>query len=113
MGAISLLQGVSAVSKDVPPFSIAIGKNSIATINVIGLRRAGFRAALRTEVKSAFELLYRSGFGAKLALEEAGKRTWAPETMAFWNFIATSKRGICAMARWKDIRNESTGAQEE
>ena len=113
MGAVSLLQGISGVSKDVPPFSIAIGKNSIATINVIGLRRAGFGAALRTEVKSAFELLYRSGLGPKQALEEAGKRTWAPETMTFWNFIATSKRGICPMVRWKDVRSESVGTQEE
>ena len=47
------------------------------------------------------------------ALEEAGKRTWAPETMTFWNFIATSKRGICPMVRWKDVRSESVGTQEE
>jgi Udp N-acetylglucosamine O-acyltransferase len=57
LGAVSLLQGISGVSKDVPPFSIAIGKNGIAAINVIGLRRAGFGAALRTEVKSAFEIV--------------------------------------------------------
>jgi UDP-N-acetylglucosamine acyltransferase len=113
MEAVSLLQGISGVGKDVPPFSIAIGKNSIATINVVGLRRAGFDPALRNEVKSAFELLYRSGLNAKQALEEAEKRTWAPETMTFWNFVATSKRDICPMARWKEVRSESAGTEEE
>jgi UDP-N-acetylglucosamine acyltransferase len=40
MGAISLMQGISGVGKDVPPFSIAIGKVGVSTINVVGLRRA-------------------------------------------------------------------------
>jgi UDP-N-acetylglucosamine acyltransferase len=113
MGAVSLLQGISGVGKDVPPFSIAISKNSIAAVNVVGLRRAGFGPALRNELKSAFELLYRSGLNAKQALEEAEKRTWAPETMTFWKFVATSKRGICPMARWKKVRSESAGNEEE
>jgi UDP-N-acetylglucosamine acyltransferase len=113
LGAVSLLQGISGVGKDVPPFSIAIGKNSIAAINVVGLRRAGFGPALRSEVKSAFELLYRSGLNTRQAIEEAGKRTWAPQIMTFWNFVATSKRGICSLVRSKEIRSESAGAEEE
>jgi UDP-N-acetylglucosamine acyltransferase len=105
MGAVSLLLGNSGVGKDIPPFSIAIGKNSIAALNVIGLRRAGFGPALRKEIKSAFDLLYRSGLNAKQALEEAEKRTWLPETMTFWNFVATTKRGMCPMGRWKKEEN--------
>ena len=113
IGAISLMQGTSAVGKDVPPFAIVIGRNSIGAINVIGLRRAGFGPALRAEVKSAYELFYRQGLNLKQALEEAAKRTWAPETMIFWDFIATSKRGICPMARWKEVRSEPITAEEE
>jgi UDP-N-acetylglucosamine acyltransferase len=113
IGTVSLLQGISGIGKDVPPFSIAVGINGIAAINVVGLRRAGFGPALRKEVKSAFELLYRSGLNAKQALEEAGKRTWTPQVVTFWNFIATSKRGICPMVRWKGAKSESTAAEEE
>src|SRR5262249_3882261 len=72
MGAVSLLQGISGAGKDIPPFSIAIGKNCVAAINVVGLRRAGFSQPLRDEVKRAFELLYRSGLNSSEALEEAG-----------------------------------------
>jgi UDP-N-acetylglucosamine acyltransferase len=113
IGAVSLLQGISGIGKDVPPFSIAVGVNGIAAINVVGLRRAGFGPALRREAKSAFELLYRSGMNAKQALEEAGKRTWAPQIATFWNFIATSKRGICPMVRRKEIEGESAADEEE
>jgi UDP-N-acetylglucosamine acyltransferase len=104
MGTISLLQGISGVGKDVPPFSIAIGKDGISTVNVIGLRRAGYSAALRKEVKEAFELLYRSGLNSSQSLEEAKKRSWSNEVSLFWDFVATSKRGICPVVRWKETR---------
>jgi UDP-N-acetylglucosamine acyltransferase len=111
MGAISLLQGLSGVGKDIPPFSIAIGKDGVSAINVVGLRRAGFSPVLRKEAKDAFELLYRSGLNSSQARDEAEKRPWSNEVSSFWNFIATSKRGICPMIRWKDSRGE-TGTEE-
>ena len=111
MGAISLLQGISGVGKDVPPFSIAIGKDGVSTINVVGLRRAGYSPALRKEVKDAFELLYLSGLNSSQALEESKRRSWSNGVSLFWEFVATSKRGICPMVRWKDTRGE-TGVEE-
>lgn len=111
MGALSLLQGISGVGKDVPPFSIAIGKDGVSTINVVGLRRAGYSPALRKEVKDAFELLYLSGLNSSQALEESKRRSWSNGVSLFWEFVATSKRGICPMVRWKDTRGE-TGVEE-
>src|SRR5580700_11618115 len=107
MGVISLLQGISGVGKDVPPFSIAIGKDGVSTINVVGLRRAGFGPALRKEVKDAFSLLYHSGLNASQAQEESKRRSWSNEVLLFWDFVATSKRGICPVVRWKDTRGEA------
>jgi len=104
MGASSLLQGLSGIGKDVPPYSIAIGKDGVSTINVVGLRRAEFGPALRKEVKDAFALLYRSGLNSTQALEEAKRRSWSKEISLFWDFVATSKRGICPVVRWKDVR---------
>jgi UDP-N-acetylglucosamine acyltransferase len=99
MGAVSLLQGISGIGKDVPPFAIAAGKNGIAAINIIGLRRAGYGPALRKEVKEAFALFYSSGLNASQAQEESGRRLWSKEVSLFWDFVATSKRGICPMVR--------------
>ena len=101
MGAVSVLQENSGIGKDIPPFSIAIGKNSIAALNVAGLRRAGFNSVFCDEIKCAFDLLYRSGLNATQALGEAEKRNWLRETMKFWNFVSTTKRGICPLERGK------------
>src|SRR5260370_21691789 len=46
MGAVSLLHGISGIGKDIPPFSIANGKNSVAALNFIRLRRGGCKPAL-------------------------------------------------------------------
>jgi UDP-N-acetylglucosamine acyltransferase len=112
MGSISLMQGLSAISKDVPPFAIAAGRNTVSSINVIGLRRAGFGLALRNEAKDAFNLFYRSGLNATQAVKEAALRSWASEISAFWNFVASSKRGICSMARWSEIKGAAFQGEE-
>jgi UDP-N-acetylglucosamine acyltransferase len=109
MGTISLMQGISGVGKDVPPFAIATGKDGIAAINTIGLRRAGYGPSLRKEVKEAFRLFYSSGLNTSQALEESGKRVWSKEVSLFWDFVATSKRGICPMVRWGEVREATFG----
>jgi UDP-N-acetylglucosamine acyltransferase len=113
MGAISLMQGISGVGKDVPPFAIATGKDGVAAINTIGLRRAGYGPALRKEVKEAFTLFYGSGFNTSQAVKEAGKRAWSKEVSLFWDFVANSKRGICPMVRWGEVREATFKADEE
>jgi UDP-N-acetylglucosamine acyltransferase len=71
---------------------------------VIGLRRAGYTPALRKEVKEAFSLLYHSGLNASQAQEESERRSWSKEVAPFWEFVATSKRGICPMVRWGEVK---------
>jgi UDP-N-acetylglucosamine acyltransferase len=112
MGAISLMQGISGVGKDVPPFAIATGKDGIAAINTIGLRRAGYGPSSRKEVKEAFTLFYSSGFNTSQALEESAKRAWSKEVSLFWDFVASSKRGICPMVRWGEVK-EATFSDDE
>ncbi len=112
MGAVSLLQGISGIGKDVPPFATAVGKDGIAAINIIGLRRAGYGPALRKEVKEAFALLYNSGLNIGQAQEEAGRRSWSKEVSIFWDFVRSSKRGICPMVSWGEVK-EATFTGDE
>jgi UDP-N-acetylglucosamine acyltransferase len=112
MGTISLLQGGSAVGKDVPPFTIAAGKNSVSALNIIGLRRAGFGPSLRKEAKAAFELFYRSGLNASQSVAHAKERSWSPEILPFWEFAESSKRGICALVAWKDVKGGGVAEEE-
>lgn len=96
IGRLALCQGGSAFSKDVPPFVIAAERNGVAGLNIVGLRRAGLTPAERVEVKSAFELLYRSGHNVSQALAAADAVMWGAHGRAFWDFIAAAKkRGLC------------------
>jgi UDP-N-acetylglucosamine acyltransferase len=107
LGAVSLLQGLTAVGKDVPPFAIAVGKDSVAAINVVGLRRRNYNPTLRKEVKQAFKIFYGSGLNTSQALEESERHLWSEEVALFWHFVSSSKRGICPMARWTDVKWEA------
>ena len=99
VGRLAICQGASAFGKDIPPFTIAAERNSIAGLNVVGLRRAGFDAAQRAGIKAAFTLLYRSRMNVTQALAAAADREWSPEGRAFWDFVgAAGKRGLCDFA---------------
>jgi hypothetical protein len=61
IGTLALMQGGSAISQDLPPFTVARGDNSLCGLNTVGLRRAGLSAAERLELKRLYQKLFRSG----------------------------------------------------
>jgi len=71
IGRLVMVQGSSAFGKDLPPFVVAAERNSVFGLNVVGLRRAGFSAKDREDVKAAFKLVYLSGLNISQALEKA------------------------------------------
>jgi UDP-N-acetylglucosamine acyltransferase len=100
VGKLCMVRGGERFNKDVPPFVSAYGTSLVSGINAIGLKRAGFSAEVRMEIKRAFKLVYRSGFNTSQAVEESRKQVWGPEAQFFLNFIATAKkRGVSSVAR--------------
>lgn len=100
IGRFAITQGGSAFGKDIPPFLVAAGVNTVVSLNVIGLRRAGFNPIERSEVKKAFRLLYESGLNVSQALAQAAEENWSGPGRAFFDFVASAKRrGICALRR--------------
>ncbi len=98
VGRLAICQGTSGFSKNVPPFSLAAERNSVAGLNVVGLRRAGLGPETRAEIKRAFELIYRSGLNLTQALEAASAHPWGDEAAHFFAFASESRtRGICAL----------------
>jgi UDP-N-acetylglucosamine acyltransferase len=96
VGRLVMVQGSSAFGKDLPPFVIAAERNSVFGINVIGLRRAGFSAQDRDEIKAAFKLLYLSGLNISQVLEKAAAMEFGAAAREFFDFVASAKkRGIC------------------
>src|SRR3984893_13204877 len=76
VGRLAIAQGASAFSKDIPPFVIAAERNYVFGLNVVGLRRAGFSAQERDEVKAAFKLVYASGLNIGQAIEKAATKNF-------------------------------------
>jgi UDP-N-acetylglucosamine acyltransferase len=100
IGRLVMVQGSSAFGKDLPPFTVAAERNSIFGINVIGLKRAGFSAKDREEIKNAFKLVYQSGLNVGQALEKAATMKFGAPAREFLDFVANAKkRGICPHKR--------------
>jgi UDP-N-acetylglucosamine acyltransferase len=96
VGTLALMQGGAAISKDLPPFTIARGVNSICGLNVVGMRRAGFSAEDRLQLKKAYLFLFRSGRRFREAVEAARKEFTNPAVKTLLDFLAAAKRGACA-----------------
>ncbi len=101
VGRLVMISGGAGLSKDVPPFCTVCGlaRNTVAGLNLVGLRRAGVTADERAQVKHAFDRLYRSGLNVTQALAALKKEFPAGPASEWAAFIESSKRGICGFGR--------------
>ncbi len=100
IGRLVMVQGSSAFGKDLPPFVIAAERNSVFGVNIVGLRRAGFSAKDREEIKTAFKLVYTRGLNISQALKQGATMKFRPAAREFLDFVANAKkRGICTLKR--------------
>ena len=99
IGRLVMLGGGCGVSKDAPPFCLLAPMqiNTVAGLNLVGLKRAGVSPAERKDIKAAFRTLYRSGLNAGDA--ERAIRESFPDgpVREMADFIERSERGICSM----------------
>ena len=97
VGRLAMISALSAVNKDVPPYMLCGGRPAVIQgVNVVGLRRAGFSAAARDEIKRAYRLLYREGLNVPHALEAIERECQSAEVKHLVEFVRASHRGICA-----------------
>jgi UDP-N-acetylglucosamine acyltransferase len=106
VGPLALMQGGAAISKDLPPFTVARGQNGISGLNTVGLRRAGFTAQQRLELKRLYHKLFRSGEKFQAALAAAQKEFTAPPARILVEFAATTTRGLCADTGQTEVAGE-------
>ena len=96
VGTLSMVRESTRSIKDVPPYLCVSGFSTLRGLNSIGLRKAGWSIEARKEMKRAFRLIYDSGLNVSQALIKAGETTWSPEALTFFEFIRSSKRGVCS-----------------
>lgn len=95
VGSLAMMQGGAAISKDLPPFTIARHVNELCGLNSIGLRRAGLSADERMELKRLYRALFRSGKNLRSAAEEAKPACASAAAKSLVDFVAESTRGVC------------------
>ena len=97
VGRLAMVGGISSITKDLPPFCItpSCANSLVAGLNVVGLRRNGFAAAQRAQIKQAFGLLYRSGLNVSQAKARLRAETGNPFAAEFADFLDHAQRGIC------------------
>ncbi|MEI9960980.1 MAG: hypothetical protein WDM76_07555 [Limisphaerales bacterium] len=64
-------------------------------INVVGLRRAGFTAEQRLELKKLYHALFRDGKNLSDAVAAARKNFPGAAAKTLLDFVAGAKRGVC------------------
>src|SRR6185369_14674084 len=70
IGRLAMIGGNTRVNSDVPPFFLYSGFDVAARgLNVVGLKRSGFKASQVAAIKKAYQLLYRSGLKLQESLE--------------------------------------------
>jgi UDP-N-acetylglucosamine acyltransferase len=95
VGRLALLSGVSATTKDIPPFVVQQRINCVVGVNVVGMRRAGIPTAHIDAVRRAFHVLYREELALPAALAKIEAEVGAtPEVAEMLAFIRASTRGI-------------------
>ncbi len=106
VGRQSFVGGLSAVTKDVPPYVIVHdvqGVIGVIGVNLVGLRRSNTPRAAIDALKTAFKTLYLSGHTNPVAADLIEQQIpnagpGAPLLTEMVRFIRANTRGLCAHA---------------
>ncbi len=96
IGAHCFIANNAAVTRDVPPYVIAVGQPAVPhSVNSEGLKRRGFTPEQILNIRRAYRVLYRSGLKLQAALEELESAALTQaEIRPFVEFIRRSARSI-------------------
>lgn len=94
VGAGSMTSGNAVITGDVPPQALAYGRDTLAGLNLIGLRRRAVVAEAIAELKQALRQVYTPGTACETAAQQllASGEFTHPITQAFLTFFLASRR---------------------
>ena len=96
IGSHSFVGGGSRLPQDVAPYVMVAGSPCEAYgLNIVGLRRRGFRRDAIRQIKDAYRLIFQSELNVSQALDDlAARDELTPEVEYMIEFIRASDRGI-------------------
>ncbi len=89
VGAHAFIANNTAVTRDVPPFVMAVGRPAEPhSVNAEGLKRRGYSTEQIRNIRDAYKVLYRSGLKLSEAMQELQQLAQAqPEIVPFVDFL--------------------------
>lgn len=91
IGQMAMLGGMSRIDRDVPPYMLVEGNpGRVRSLNLIGLKRAGFTKAELQGLKKAFRLLYRSEHTFTQGVEQLAHWSDHSRLGPLYNFLRAS-----------------------
>ena len=96
IGGFCMIQGNSTITKDVPTYCIGYGRNCLAGINTIGLKRSGMAKQHIQEIKNLFKLIFYSKDTASDNIKAESQKS-NPEYIDLFleSLSKSSQKGIC------------------
>ncbi len=95
LGRLAMIGGNSKIVQDCLPFVVTDGVPGGAHgLNMVGLRRAGFKSSEIQPLKEAYRILLRSGLGLEVALSRMAE-LGNPLVNELTDFVRGSARGFC------------------
>jgi UDP-N-acetylglucosamine acyltransferase len=96
VGESAMLAAGAMIERDVPPYCIAAGDRArLRGVNRVGLRRRGFSAEARAQIKHVFRLLKERDAPIEAIAEALGAEPSAtPEAMRMVEFLGEARRGV-------------------
>ncbi len=96
IGSYSIIGGCSKVVQDIPPYSMCDGHPAkVRSLNIVGLKRAGFSQETIKLLHRAFKILFFANHTFSVAKELVLQQLHQiPELNYLLEFISSSKRGI-------------------
>ncbi len=84
VGKMAMIGGVSKVNQDIPPFMLADGVPArVVELNRVGLTRHGVPARIRSTLRQAYKLLYRSNLNRSEAIERIEEELESSEELQY------------------------------
>src|SRR5438552_2089262 len=95
IGKLAMVGGMSKVNQDIPPFMLADGMPArVLELNRIGLKRQGVSPNVRSALRQAYKLIYRSNLNRSEALERIEEELEpSPELEYLMDFMHGIARG--------------------
>ena len=94
LGRKSMIGGAGGVRQSLPPFCLAYTLGTVGSLNIVGLRRSGYRDHIKP-LKRAFEILFKENHTNTVAIEMIDKELGHdPLCREFSDFAKKAKRGL-------------------